>query len=382
MRAGRRGAVLGAAVVLAGALLVLRPASPDQRATEPASRFGPYAGHEVIEVWACRIPLTTHARVYQPSPLRIAIDPARIAGLLDEPVRRYFDALSNGRYQPRFVAGGVVRMDDGGGPRACLRAALDRSAASATAVLVVADAEHRADAHGGLGTPGEICATAPRPCPARVSGRGAYVGGSDFHPDWGPVPALDLVEHELGHTLGWPHSFGSAGQYDSALDVMSDSAAPRAVRPEQRDAGGTLGINRLAAGWIPAGDVRVAPADGTGSTYVLRPSASASGTRLLVLPLGPRRAITVELLVPEGVDAHLPEAGIALTSVDASAAACGVPCDPLRRRQRELHGRPPFTDLLQATEPAWVGDGWQVRVDEVRDGAAVVTVRQVGDPAR
>ncbi|WP_436697676.1 hypothetical protein [Nocardioides sp. BYT-33-1] len=329
---------------------------------------------DTIEVWVCTVPLDTQAPIYQPSALRLDLDPAVVAGQLDEPVRRWFATLSHGRYAPRFVAGGVLALGVAEGGDECLGRAQDRSRRTADAVLAVANAEHRADAHGGHGYAGAGCAPAAAPCPASVSRRGAYVGASDFHPDWGPLPAFDLVEHELGHTLGWPHSGSPASEYDSALDVMSDSTAPRSAYPGERHAGGTLGVNLADAGWIPESDIVQAPRDGSVSAYRIERSAGPTGLRLLELPLTADRYLSVELLTADDLHRHLPESGIAITLVDASAAACGTPCNRLRRRHVAQGHVPPYTDLLQAGEGPWSGHGWRVEVDSIDDGTAVVTV--------
>lgn len=341
-----------------------------------AGRSAPAESQDTIEVWVCAVPLDTRAPVYQPSPLRLELDPATVADQLDEHVQRYFATLSHGRYTPRFVAGGVLSLRAEEGGEECMARAQDRSRRTADAVLAIATAEHRADAHGGLGNPGARCVQAGAPCPASVSRRGAYVGASDFHPAWGPLPAFDLVEHELGHTLGWPHSGSPAGEYDSALDMMSDSTAPRAVFPDEHHAGGTLGVNLADAGWIPESDVVQVPRDGAAS-YRINRSAGPAGLRLLELPLTADRFLTVELLTADGLDRHLPESGIAITLVDASAAACGRPCDPLGRRYVAQRGTPPYTDLLQAGEAPWSGHGWRVEVGSVDDGTAVVTVTRL-----
>src|SRR4029079_14252654 len=129
---------------------------------------------------------------------------------------------------------------------------------------------------GGFGNPGAEYAKPP--CPATTTQRSAYVGASDFSPDWGDRPPMDLIEHEIGHALGWPHSGYDASlpvPEQSALDVMSNSAAPRDVLPDRRDAPDTLAIDRFSAGWLPASALAlVAP---TGSTATLAPSKGTSG---------------------------------------------------------------------------------------------------------
>ena len=311
-------------------------------------------------MWICHVPADTTAAIYGGLPLRRKLTPAGVATLVSATVTPYFDAISHGRYHPVFVQGGEVTMAAGDAPRACVDRAIAGAAADTRAVLAVADAEHAPDQQGGFGDAGVVRAAAG---PVSVTHRAAYVGAADFSPTWGQHPPMDLVEHEVGHTLGWVHSGTAPGtpeQYLSALDVMSDSAAPRATDPTSRDAPDTLAIDRVISGWLSAADVTVVRA-GTTSTVRLAPSTGPSGRRLLVLPVGFTAFLTVERLVPTGHDAHLPHEGIAVHRVDVQGAAITAVTPRV--------GDAPFTDLLQAGGRLTT-DGWAIQVGA--DGTVTV----------
>jgi hypothetical protein len=321
-------------------------------------------GPDPWEVFVCHVPTDSHSSVYAGLPLRLSITPEKISTLLDETVASYFETLSNGAYRPSFSAGGEVTIAANDEPQACVDRAIESASDTAHGVIVVADAEHNSGKPGGFGNPGGGCATPP--CSASASRRSVYVGAADFNPDWGDRPPMDLIEHEIGHALDWPHSGydqASGEPLRSALDVMSNSAAPRAVDPEQRNAPDTLAVNRLAAGWLPTSAVAViAP---TGGTVALAPSNGSAGTRLAVIALDDHRFLTIELLVAEGFNDHLPASGIAVHVIDGSGAT---------RTQTPLVGVPPYTDLLTSgetlTTQGWsitIGDGWRATAHPVAD---------------
>ena len=322
-------------------------------------------GVDDIEVWICHVPVDSTAPIYFGLPLRLPLTSTGVVDILNARVATYFNTISHGLYQPHFYAGddATLRIDQD--PQACVDQAIVGAEDTADAVLVVADAENRPEFPGGFGNAGVACPEKP-PCAVFDSHRAAYVGASDFDPVWGADPPVDLVEHEIGHTLGWTHSGfvdGAAVPYQSAIDLMSNSAAPRDIDPARRDGPDTLAINRLLAGWLPESDIWVAPA--TGGTVQLQPSTSDAGTRLAIVVLADGRYLTIELLNATGFDAHLPAGGgIAVHRVEVAASAVQaiVP----------LVGAAPFTDLLQPGERLEV-EGWRVDVSST-NGVSITPV--------
>lgn len=281
------------------------------------------AGGDVVEVWVCHVPADSTAPAYGGLPLRLDLSADELVDAV-QPVADYFDTLSNGAYRPTFIAGGSVDLALGDGPSACTEATLDASTDGASVVLAVADAEHAADQPGGQGSGGDPCPADP-PCPASQSRRVAYVGAADFHPDWGDAAPLDLVAHELAHTLGLVHSAFDPSldqPYQSDLDVMSNSAAARAAQPERRDAPGTLAVQRLIAGWLSLGAATTVPPAG-GEVTLVR-SDAADGARVLMLPVDDTAFVAVEVIVADGLQAHLPQSGVAVHLVDTSTGAVMV----------------------------------------------------------
>ena len=308
-------------------------------------------GNDPWEVFVCHVPVDTQSVAYVGLPMRLPLKPDAVSAILDDRVGKYFDTLSHGAYRPRFASGGEVTITATDEPQACVDKALAASSASAHGVIAVADAEHNATQPGGFGNPGSACAAPP--CIASTTRRSAYVGAADFSSQWGDQPPMDLIEHEVGHALGWPHSGYDESLSEphlSALDVMSNSAAPRSVDPNRRDAPGALAINLLAAGWMSTEAVAVVPP--SGGTVALAASTGSLGIRLAVVELDDHRFITIELLTADGFNDHLPATGVAVHLIDVSDAS---------RTQTPLVGLPPFDDLLAPGE-AFTGNGWVVSV--------------------
>jgi hypothetical protein len=202
----------------------------------------PRVGKDVWEIFMCRIPEIHDVDLYDMSGVRLAESSEWITSQLER-VGDYFERWSNGRYMVEFRAGGEIEVSVGASEE-CVDAALEKSARDVHGVLVVADAQHRENRVGGWGRKGHEC---EHPCSASESKRAIYLGAADFVS--GSPVVLDLVEHEFGHALDWPHSYRT-DPYDSVIDVMSDSAAPRRNGGSSIHAPGVLAINRYLSGWM------------------------------------------------------------------------------------------------------------------------------------
>lgn len=335
-------------------------------------------GDDQFEVWVCRVPADTTQPLYGGLPVRHEITPEGLTEQLSAGVPKYFDTVSEGAYRPSFVAGGEVALGAADPPTYCVDEAIRQSLPSSRAVLVVADADHAEGFQGGIASAGTLPKGASA-VPVKSSRRYVYVGGADFAAEWGDDPPLDLVEHEIGHTLGWVHSGVSsatsttgdtadtitaraavtaAGDYRSPLDLMSDSAAPRATNPTRRDGPAPLALHRLLAGWLPIDSVLVTDEDATVDLEPAFPASKPNGKsadgdriRMMVLAVDPSSFLTVELRLANGYDDHLPHDGLVvhLVRVENGAIASIEP----------QHGGTDEMPLLHQGDPA-TGSGWSV----------------------
>ena len=282
-----------------------------------------FLGLDQWEVVICRIPDEVADPTYATDAERLALDVDALVGRLDG-VSEYFARWSHDRYTIEWVPAADVVIDRDETSYDCADRALDASDSATNGVLVVADAQHDVEAPGGWGRRGESC---DRPCAARESRRAAYVGASDFVSYWGGDSPLDLIEHEIGHALGWPHSATSAGVgdnhvYDSDLDVMSNSAAPREVDMTRRHAPGVLAFNAWSAGWLDDDEAVVVsldgirPGDWQDAVRLVASDSAPSDTRvrMLVVDLG-ATWLTVEAVADRGDNDHLEEPGVAVHEI-------------------------------------------------------------------
>ena len=155
-----------------------------------------------------------------------------------------------------------------------------------------------------------------------------------WEPPWG-YGDVSVIEHEMGHGFGWPHSSGTYGAvYDNSWDVMSDSWYNCSVSNPSRDhptygctGQQTIAYHKDLAGWLPSAlkltlpQVRRRPPWPSSRSPGCRLAASASlstGTYLVaILQTGEAsgRYFTVEARKRAGYDAKLYGDGVIIHEV-------------------------------------------------------------------
>jgi M6 family metalloprotease-like protein len=143
-----------------------------------------------------------------------------------------------------------------------------------------------------------------------------------WEPDWGFLN-IAVMEHEMGHGFGLPHSSGNYGlTYDNVWDVMSDTWAncARLRDPVYGCVGQhTIGWHKDKEGWIAANKKAVIAA-GSHTTITLERSALPQTGNYLVAQLpvqgAPDRFYTLEARRTVGYDVQLPGEGVIIHYVE------------------------------------------------------------------
>jgi hypothetical protein len=317
-------------------LLVTVPAFPAAAEPFDADPLGivPFAdtamrvysqGADAWEVWLCTDPS------YTPT-----LTLTNVVASLNAEITPYFQWLSEGAYQPTFVAGGTVVSTESisfGTPEEpfapqCQTKVRAASNGGENGALIVVDAPFDA----GYGTAGGVCPEPPfSGCTTEYPGnfREVVVAAatvSTVSPF--DAPQWITVAHEIGHGLNMPHSYSglttdpntnTISRYDNPMDVLSGAS-------HTNDPIGTHAYNRYAAGWIdPAG---VAVHAGGIADYQLAAIGSV-GLKMVVIPsFEPGRFFVLDARRRTSFDSTLPTSGVEIHEVDTRQdIACTLPAE-------------------------------------------------------
>ena len=276
-------------------------------------------GNNLWEVWLCDTG----------GPLDLDID--RVTDLLNRTVSPYFEWLSEGLFTPRFSAIGTITLT----PRELANLPNTPPGSFSFHPLVACeDKMMRSVAHDKMNKAVIIDNAAHSnglSLPHALAGGGSVM----------PIPGYDLtprlmtVAHEMGHVLGWPHSYNGYMIYEGVLDDY-DNSADIMSRGNNKDLStGTPAINRYAAGWIDPEDVVIYSGEAT--THELSP-IGVDGTQMLIVPSEEGQGIFYSLspVIAEGYNRDQPKEGVEVYFIDQGPSICDLNIQttlPCRRTQ-------------------------------------------------
>ena len=142
---------------------------------------------------------------------------------------------------------------------------------------------------------------------------------------WMPRSGTAQLAHELGHTLGFPHSSGGYAEvYDSRWDVMSNSYPfiDYSLDPPDYLQQHTIAYDKWSAGWIDAGSVLVPALASTQSVMLLYADRAPAATGYQLVRVPDPQASSKQYLAEArrrvGYDQGVPGNAVVLHSYDGT----------------------------------------------------------------
>ncbi len=340
------------------------------------------AGQDRIAVWVCDVPANTVDAQYrfslQSGGPTLTVDPTAVAVWAQQTVAPYYASVSNGRYRASFTALGRIPLGVTDGSNECLDKAVAATGPPYTNVFVT----DTSTIGNGVGSPGLISSYEPDNFfnftkPPVQTQRGFWVGGGSTV----DLPAPNVVIHEIGHTLKWPHSYVDGfSEYNNPTDVMSGTPDDGWCSITTGSgystlwpciAQNTLAFNRFAAGWVDENQVQLQQSGTQAFTFGV---PSGGGTQMVVAPdPGDSRVmLTLEGRPRIGNDRNFPVEGVVAHIIDQRPGRCftfsGGPCVGTDRRQSQAIGAPDSYDHVL-----------QVGTTTVIDGITITVTGKTGD---
>jgi len=282
-------------------------------------------GTDTWSIWACN---TTDATALDMDDVQETVD-----HFTDE-IAPIFAWMSEGRYSPTFAAGGVI---DTGIAHTSRTGDCDENSAAVQGLVGVNGAIFVSNFDwnvGGVSDPGRETEGAFFP----ANDRAIWLDQSDAPSDTSITTFL--LTHEMGHTLGWPHSSGEIPFDDgfdrgNPMDVMG-CCGPAVI------ARATVAINRYQAGWFDSDQVAVL--GNAGGTFTIG-AIGYAGTQMVVIPTGiDYRYVTLGVrdIDPSGYDtaSSLDAEGVEVYEVDGNCEP--FDCSGTGRRIRAV----PSTEFI------------------------------------
>ncbi len=196
---------------------------------------------------------------------------------------------------------------------------------------------------------------------------------------WDPPWAwsnLAVLEHEMGHGLGLPHSSGAYGfTYDNEWDVMSDTWSN--CQRSSDAAYGCLGQHTIAfhrdrLGWVPAAQKYVHP--GGQATITLQRATLPQGSDYLMaqVPIASSSELfyTIELRQWAGYDVKLPGEAVIVHEVDTTRQRPAYVVDT------DLNGDTGDAGAMWTAGETFTNEAERItiRTDAISGNLAVVTI--------